>query len=69
MDALKTGAEGFFEDEFGAFADEVLNAGWTPPLMDVLAMAAESSEKTTTAKAVALDAEAFLSRVYRSQGE
>lgn len=68
MNTLKIGIEGFFEDEFGDFADEVLNAGWTPPLVEVLAQAVASSGKTTTDSAPALDVDAFLSRVYQSQG-
>lgn len=69
MTTLTIGSENIFEDEFGDFADEVLNAGWTPPLAEVLAQAAASSEKTTVAGTPALDVDAFLSRVYQSQGE
>lgn len=68
MNTLTIGIESIFEDEFGDFADEVLNAGWTPPVVEMLIQAAASGEKTTTASAPALDVDAFLSRVYQSQG-
>jgi hypothetical protein len=53
------------EDEFGSFEDEVLDAGWLPPvpelqlgLQEVCHAASGDSE---------VDADAFLSKVYRNQ--
>ena len=57
------------EDEFGAFEDEVLNAGWLPPAADVpaprLGLQEAHDDRAPVGEA---DAESFLSAVYRSQG-
>lgn len=50
--------------EFGAFQDEVLNAGWLQP---ALALGLQPAVHRDPAPAEA-EAESFLNNVYRSQG-
>lgn len=53
------------EDEFGAFEDEVLNAGWLPPSPELQLGLQEVHAQTDTSGTV--DAEVFLTTVYRNQ--
>ncbi len=53
------------EDEFGSFEDEVLGAGWLPPVPELqlgLQQAGLDAKRESD-----FDAEAFLSKVYRNQ--
>ncbi len=53
------------EDEFGSFEDEVLDAGWLPPVPELqLGLREVSHEASGDSE---LDAELFLSKVYRNQ--
>jgi hypothetical protein len=53
------------EDEFGSFEDEVLGAGWIPPQPE---LQLGLQEVTLDAKSDSdVDADAFLSTIYRSQ--
>lgn len=56
------------EDEFGAYEDEVLNAGWLPPAPDLpvprLGLQGAHADHAPVGEA---DAESFLSTVYRAQ--
>lgn len=53
------------EDEFGAFEDEVLNAGWVPPGPELqLGLQEVHTEHQDTSE---LDADTFLSTIYRIQ--
>jgi hypothetical protein len=53
------------EDEFGSFEDEVLDAGWLPPVPELqLGLREVRSEVRADSE---FDAEAFLSKVYRNQ--
>jgi hypothetical protein len=54
-----------FEDEFGAFEDEVLNAEWTPASPELQLGLQEVQHRATTEKTV--DVEAFLAAMYRNQ--
>lgn len=54
-----------FEDEFGAFEDEVLNAEWTPASPELQLGLQEVQHRATTTNTV--DAEAFLAAMYRNQ--
>lgn len=56
------------EDEFGAFEDEVLNAGWLPPSPELPAPRLGLQEAHDAAPVGEADAETFLRTVYRSQG-
>lgn len=62
--------EEVFDAEFGQYKDEVLNAEGLPPGVDAAAMVRlglqELHAEQTAAEEV--DPEAFLSRIYRSQG-
>lgn len=62
--------EEVFEAEFGQYKDEVLNAGWLAPGIDATAMVRVGLQEVHVAKSAAadIDPEAFLSRIYRSQG-
>lgn len=53
------------EDEFGAFEDEVLNAGWLPPSPD-LQLGLQEVHAASNANGT-VDADAFLTTVYRNQ--
>ena len=53
------------EDEFGAFEDEVLNAGWLPPSPELQLGLQEVHHAPGAGKDV--DAEVFLTAVYRNQ--
>lgn len=53
------------EDEFGAFEDEVLNAGWLPPSPELQLGLQEVHAQADAGDAV--DADAFLTTVYRNQ--
>lgn len=53
------------EDEFGAFEDEVLNAGWLPPSPELQLGLQEVNHAPGTRNDV--DAEGFLTAVYRYQ--
>ncbi len=53
------------EDEFGAFEDEVLNAGWLPPRPELQLGLQEVHRAPGAGKDV--DAEVFLTAVYRNQ--
>lgn len=58
------------ENEFGSFADEVLNAGWLPPCLErqetsAATMAARVSQRGVSADEV--DIGAFLKLVYANQ--
>ena len=53
------------EDEFGSFEDEVLDAGWLPPVPELqLGLREVRGEVRADSE---FDAEAFLSKVYRNQ--
>jgi len=52
------------EDEFGSFADEVMNAEWQPPLPE-LQLGLQHHAHAAPARDI--DAESYLDRVYRSQ--
>ena len=53
------------EDEFGAFEDEVLNAGWMPPSPELrLGLQAVHGHSSAVAR---VDADTFLAAMYRSQ--
>lgn len=53
------------EDEFGAFEDEVLNAGWLPPSPELQLGLQEVHAGADAGGTV--DAEVFLTTVYRNQ--
>ena len=53
------------EDEFGSFADEVLDAGWLPPVPELQLGLRETRLEAQGESE--LDADAFLSKVYRNQ--
>ena len=62
------------EDEFGSFEDEVLGAGWLPPVPELQLGLQEVRVETTAASKARnacnnseLDADTFLSKVYRHQ--
>lgn len=53
------------ENEFGSYADEVLDAGWLPPVPEL-----QHSHRDSHAVVMGnpeLDADAFLSKVYCNQ--
>jgi hypothetical protein len=52
------------EDEFGSFEDEVMNAGWLPPLPELQLALQEVPARQAPG---GFDAEAFLYSVYSSQ--
>lgn len=53
------------EDEFGSFEDEVLGAGWLPPVPELqLGLQQVSSDVKSESD---FDVDAFLSKVYRNQ--
>ncbi len=54
-----------YEDEFGKFEDEVLNAEWTPPAPELQLGLQEVHSVSASARDV--DAEAFLATMYRNQ--
>ena len=54
------------EDEFGTFEDEVMNAEWLPPLPDMQLGLQEVHH--CPASIAEAEAEAFLAKIYRSQG-
>lgn len=68
MKTIKTEAMDFVEDEFGAFEDEVLNAGWIP-LLENSALVERRPEDSTAhaADELAFDTDAFLNLVYSNQ--
>ena len=51
-----------FEIEFGQFKDEVLNAGWMPPELQLGLQEVHASSSSGS-----VDAEDFLNAVYRNQ--
>lgn len=53
------------EDEFGSFEDEVLGAGWLPPVPELQFGVQEVRHEASSDSE--LDAETFLSKVYRNQ--
>jgi hypothetical protein len=53
------------EDEFGSFEDEILDAGWLPPVPELQLGLSEVRQKTRNESEI--DADAFLSKVYRNQ--
>ena len=53
------------EDEFGSFEDEVLDAGWLPPVPELQLGLQEVRHEASGDSEV--DADAFLSKVYRNQ--
>ena len=53
------------EDEFGSFEDEVLDAGWEPPVPELQLGLSELRQETRSESE--FDADAFLSKVYRNQ--
>lgn len=53
------------EDEFGRFADEVLNTGWLPPQPE-LQLGLQEVGRTTTAP-IPGDMADYLDRIYRNQ--
>jgi len=53
------------EDEFGSFEDEVLDAGWLPPVPELQLGLREVRQEARADSE--FDAEAFLSKVYRNQ--
>ena len=58
-------------DEFGAFEDEVLNADWIPPGLQVQALAGSGGglqiRNTRAPEQHDLDVDAFIGRMYRVQ--
>ncbi|CAB1370340.1 hypothetical protein [Denitratisoma oestradiolicum] len=54
------------EDEFGSFADEVLNAGWLPPCPELGSTLGGPATRSGMAS-VEIDVGAFLKTVYASQ--
>lgn len=54
------------EDEFGSFADEVLNAGWLPPCPELGAVMGGPATRSGIAS-VEIDVNVFLKTVYASQ--
>lgn len=50
-------------EEFGAFVDEVLNAGWLPQPAERLAMHAHATDSV----AAAIEPDEFLRNLYRNQ--
>ncbi|MDO8346266.1 MAG: hypothetical protein Q7S85_00035 [Rugosibacter sp.] len=68
MKTIKTEDKVFVEDEFGAFEEEVLNAGWIPPLENP-ALAERRAEEPTARAAdeLVFDTDAFLNLVYSNQ--
>lgn len=54
------------EDEFGSFADEVLNAGWLPPCPELGAAMGGPATRNGMVSAE-IDVGAFLKAVYTSQ--
>lgn len=71
MKTIKTGGVDFVEDEFGAFEDEVLNAGWIPPLENPALVERRPESSASTASQTddepVFDTDAFLNLVYCSQ--
>lgn len=59
----KLSAAAAADEEFGAFVDEVLNAGWLPQPAARLEMHAHASD----APAAAVEPEEFLRNLYRNQ--
>ncbi|CAG4884630.1 conserved protein of unknown function [Georgfuchsia toluolica] len=53
------------EDEFGSFEDEVLGAGWLPPVPELQLGLQQISHDTKSESD--FDVDAFLSKVYRNQ--
>jgi hypothetical protein len=53
------------EDEFGSFEDEVLGAGWLPPMPELQLGLQHVSIETKTESEI--DADLFLSKIYRNQ--
>ena len=53
------------EDEFGSFEDEVLGAGWLPPVPE-LQLGLREAHREASGESE-LDADVFLSKVYRNQ--
>jgi hypothetical protein len=81
MKTIKPEDANFIEDEFGAFEDEVLNAGWVPPLEnpalacyacpDARSAGGQRRDRETTPAAEetpVFDVDAFLNQVYSNQG-
>jgi hypothetical protein len=58
-------------DEFGAFADEVLNAGWIAPALQAIlptdSKATLQSRNTRTTEQPELDVDAYIGMMYRAQ--
>ena len=53
------------EDEFGSFEDEVLGAGWLPPVPELqLGLQQVNNDVKSESD---FDVDAFLSKVYRNQ--
>ena len=61
----KLSAEEAAAEEFGAFVDEVLNAGWLPQPEARLEMHAHADDATSPAAAIEPDE--FLRNLYRNQ--
>jgi hypothetical protein len=57
------------QDEFGTFEDEVLNAGWLPPLPEVQLGLQEVQPERASGAAVVneFDADAYIHQVYVAQ--
>lgn len=53
------------EDEFGSFEDEVLGAGWMPPMPD-LQLGLQQADSNAKPESE-IDADAFLSKIYCNQ--
>ncbi|MFY9327841.1 MAG: hypothetical protein WAO76_07460 [Georgfuchsia sp.] len=54
------------EDEFGSFEDEVLDAGWLPPVPE-LQLCLQQVSRSEAKSESDFDADTFLSKVYRNQ--
>jgi hypothetical protein len=57
---------GVIENEFGVFADEVLNAGWLPPFAE-LGVVKSGGMQGRVAQGDEVDVGAFMKVVYASQ--
>lgn len=53
------------EDEFGSFEDEVLDAGWLPPVPELQLGLQQNSLDAKSESG--FDADTFLSKIYRNQ--
>ena len=53
------------EDEFGSFEDEVLGAGWLPPVPELQLGLLQVSLDTKSESDI--DVDTFMSKVYRNQ--